>query len=351
MSIKLQLPIICSILASSILLGSCKHKERFSFPDLKFKTETIVPHSSVKNQGEWPAGWIYATLSMIESDRMAVADSLQLSATFLERMQCEEIVGKSRMEGWQKKFETFAGTPFRCLELAKSHGLLTYQTFRPKLATTWGQLREQIEELPQDESYKERSQILMDTSFAYLPNFISLYGATYTSKDLMNSVLTGNYSAVAMTPQKGMGAIFPFILGDAANASYNIAKTPDEMVSFIEQTLRKKHTLVWMGDTAIASYSSTRGLALESQATGFQTAEQTKYLQRIAAEPLHALHLVGIAACTGKGFFDKNDDDSKVFFIAKDSHGTNTDKHGYIYLSENFIKAHTAAIYFLSGQK
>ena len=339
--IKISTAIFCA----ALLLG-CQRQRGFKFPHLKFKTEVIVPHTSVKDQGQWPAGWIYATLSMIESERIKAEDSLQFSATFLERMNCEEIIAQFQTQGWQKKFEDFAGTPLRCIELAKTHGLLTYSCYRPKLVASWPKIRESIEQLPPGEQFQSQTNVLLDTSFAFLPTCIGLYGATYTSMDLMHSVLQGPYVADAMFAKKSDETANFFILGDAADAHY-ASKTPDEIISDMTNIIKNGHTLVWIGDTAIVSFSSSKGLALEPETKSFEPDRQQKYLMQTATQPLHALHIVGIARLEGKGFWDTNDDDSELYFIAKDSHGSKSDKKGYIYMSENFIKAHTSAIYHL----
>ena len=337
------------ILCLYFLVG-CKRKETYHFPILQFSTELKITSTSVKNQGNWPASWIYATLSMIESERIALHDSINLSATFLERMYCEQLIQEYQMQTkCNPIWKDFSGTPFRCLELAEKYGMLTYASFRPQLVLTWPQMRTYLDSLAQANCAKQNYQIILDTSFAYLPPYISLYGATYTSIDLMRSVLQKNsYEAFSPYSTLSKNKINHFhLLGDSHNISYQSIKQKDIMSTIIT-TLKRGHSLVWIGDTAIYSYSSRAGLALEPNPEKYSK-NLERYEKKIMNSPLHSLHIIGIAHQIKRQFCPIGDG-SSVFLIAKDSHGKQGHYKGFIYLSENFIKSHTAAIYRLKPQ-
>lgn len=59
-------------------------------PRTQLSHVNILPHTQVKDQGALPVCWAYAMLSLIESDRMADGDSVNLSAADAVRTAATE---------------------------------------------------------------------------------------------------------------------------------------------------------------------------------------------------------------------------------------------------------------------
>lgn len=187
-----------------LLLVSCQNE---------FKTVVLLPHTPVKDQGEWPAGWIYATLSLVESERILAGDSLELSATYLIRRRVEQLCRAGQ------PFPRFEGRPMDCLHLLEE-GALLYAVFRPAPKWSWRECKRAL-------ATGDMATVL-DTGFSYVPRLVTLYGTTYTPLDLARSL----YVEDAYVEHR-------FPSGDTTGR--------ERIVRQMDSVLRKGHSLVWTG--------------------------------------------------------------------------------------------------------
>jgi bleomycin hydrolase len=305
----------------ALLLVSCGER---------FETVTLLPHTPVKDQGEWPAGWIYATLSLVESERILAGDSLELSATYLMRQQAEYIFNPLMHDVGTQKPTEFTGSPWTCLRLMETKGILPYNVFRPKLAMAWSDCI----------VWANRGdlQTVLDTGFAYMPRQTSLYGTLYSPLDLTRSLYTeGYYEGFVFKPASTLDAepydAEQFFWDDRPERYTN--QPERRILPIIDETLAKGHTLVWMGDTANAGYRSNNGVAeWRKQGNAFLPSRSDLYTH----VSLHCLHIVGKA----KGWEGLR---RKTYYICKDSHGEAGPYKGFIYLSEDFLRRQTVLLF------
>ena len=295
------------------LFVGCREKSHGIFTDVR-----RISATPVKNQGEWSAGWIYATLSLIESERICVHDSLELSPTYLMRKHCEDELTKQRPV-------QMTATPTYCFRLLERHGIILHDFYRQTLFASEKMF---LQNLKKHHKNRDICNYIMDTTFAYVPPVVSLYGVVYTPLEMMNSVFKRKaYEAFATYSTDSLP-------GDRQKEMYTYVCRQD-VADTIVNTLNTGHTLVWYGDTLCAGYSSREGVATE-------TAESLRPSLHTACA--HAMHIIGMAHPQVKVT-----DTSLTYFIAKDSHGVHTKRHGYMYLSENFIRQHTIALYRLKN--
>lgn len=315
-----------------IMFGtSCTNSPKRIFQKPKFQTAILLPHTPPKSQGEWPAGWIYATLALIESERISAGDSLELSETYLIRKFLEENVNNGRCDS------TFSGNPFSCLRLLERQGLITYQCYRNRPTINWPDFRRLAS--------KRNLQVICDTGFAYLPKTIGLYGASYTPHDLMESLfIRNNYIGFISDASFPLGqqvqCTFP---GDRQEETYfNLSQA--SLIRIIEQSLYKGHTLVWMGDTTETCYSGEAGYAYWP--SGSDNSQQAR-MQGLAAKkttPDHCMQIIGKAYAINEPS-DKDAKPGNTYYICKNSAGSNPVNNGLFYLSADYIKMKTVALY------
>jgi len=298
------------------LFAGCRGKRmplQYSFTD-----ETRISATPVKDQGGWSVGWIYATLSMIESERIFINDSLELSPTYLVRKHCEDELAK-------KLPIQMSATPTYCFRLLERHGIILYDFYRQTLSASE---KDFMNNLRKHNNNMDICNYIMDTTFAYVPPVVSLYGVVYTPLEMMSSIFKRKAYEAFVTYHTDS------LPGDRQKEKYSYIPLQD-VADTIMHTLNSGHTLVWYGDTLCAGYSTKDGVATDA-GQSLRLSERTAHA--------HAMHIIGMARQRMK-----SKDTSQIYFIAKDSHGVHTKHQGYIYLSENYVRHNTIALYRLKN--
>ena len=311
--------------------AGCKNPQTRAFSTPKFQTAILLPHTPQKNQGEWPAGWIYATLALIESERISAGDSLELSEMFLIRKYLEENADSHPND------TSFSGNPFSCLRLLERQGLITYQCYRSQPTINWTDFRRLAN--------KSNLQIVCDTGFAYLPKTIGLYGVSYTPHDLMESLFVQNnyigfISDASLPLGQQVECMFP---GDRQEETYfNLSQA--SLLRIIEQSLHKGHTLVWMGDTTETCYSGNAGYAYWPADSDNSQQARMQELSDKKTTPDHCMQIIGKTYIVNDPY-EKNAKRGSTYYICKNSAGSNSANNGLFYLSADYIKMKTVALY------
>lgn len=128
--------------------------------------------------GDWPAGWVYATLAMVQMEREREGDKVDLSPNFVLYNRLLSSLGRAD------------GDPLLCLQLLEEYGAVRFNAFRPRPSMTWKQFREI--------ATPENMQLVCDTGFAHRPSSTVIYGALYTPQEYASSLYTeGAYERVA----------------------------------------------------------------------------------------------------------------------------------------------------------
>lgn len=306
----------CCITAIFLSCSSCGKKHS---PNILFETDLILPSTPVKNQGEWNIGWIYATLSLLESERIKEGDSLQLSANYLLRMLCEEEMLSD------KDSVHFAYSPSHCFYLLEKYGIVPLDNYSRHIPDT----ASYIQEIYRRNSENTRHRIHeLSTILPEQPQHFFFFHASYTPHEMLRSIIRENPYEV-YSPFPSTSSISEATQEEPRHLSSR------NIVPFIRETLYSGHTLVWYGDTLQYGYSGSQGIAFSQQET-YSTPPFT-------ARGLHSLHIIGTAHI--KGALQPSQDSSTLYFVAKDSHGESNRYNGKVFISENYIRQHTLALY------
>jgi hypothetical protein len=327
---------IILLIVAALLSAACDGGGKKDWTDYRFSDSLTVRHTAIRNQGRWPVGWIYATLGMVESDRIKVGDSLDLSATYLMRRNAEGILMRSGGLDLSDTLRQFRGTPYSCINLMNKVGILTYSCYRRRLA------------MGKDEFFRtlnrRNAPVVLDTAFAYVPPYVGLYGALYTPTDLARSLyVEGSYQGFISTTAKPRGELRTAMPGDFWMESYyNVS--PDEMIHMIDATLHKGYSLVWMGDTTETTCSPARGCGYWPEWKGLSRDERERQLHNGQTTADHCMQIIGVASGKPKGIRSVLCKPER-FFICRDSHGPRGPYKGLVYLSENYVRMKTVAVY------
>ena len=115
-----------AILLSAVLLCSCREGEP---PREAFTIETMNKITPVKDQGRSPLCWVYAMLAVIESDRLMMGDSVNISPAYTARRVLERRTERSYLSRGREAV-TADGTAADLVAALEEFGAMPYDAYR-----------------------------------------------------------------------------------------------------------------------------------------------------------------------------------------------------------------------------
>lgn len=324
-------------IAVVVVLMSCSRTPTDTYRPT-FTNDVVLKTTPVKTAADSCLSWMYAMLATIETDRLMTGDSVHLSAAYPIRRWLDDAatgIFLRRDDG----LPPLDGTAFRAIRLLERYGAAPYDACPDRSDTDAGALLRGIREIaayaPSIAAVRQRTADFLDRRMGALPYAVYMYGARYTFHEFARSVCFGCYRAVTSFAHHPFGE--RFVLEVPANrcgdAFLNVPV--DSMVSLVEQAIRHGRAVCWEGDASEPGFSFARGVAVLP--SGFpvgQQARQREFERRRTTDD-HCLSLMGMA----------RDRRGRRYFIAKDSQGTGNPYGGFMYVSYDYIRMKTIAVY------
>ena len=246
-----------------------------------FVTEVLNGYTPVKNQGKSQTCWAYAMLAAIETEHIMRGDSVHLSPAYVEMRMTEDRRAPKSKRGMGQTL----------LNLIQRYGIVGYDA--------------------------------MNTIDTPAPRWVFLYGAQYTPVEFAHSVCAPDeYIALTTTAKYPSGK--EVVLEVPDNWEYNrfLNIPADSLLAHTARAVRQHHGVCWEGDISERGFSFEAGIADLSLINGRTTDD-------------HCMSIVGIA----------HNPEGKRFFILKNSWGTDNPYGGLMYMSFDYFKAKTIAVY------
>lgn len=317
-----------------LILVSCTWQTRKAET---FHNDVVIKTTPVKDQGQSALCWDYAMLATIESDRLMLGDSVNLSPDYLARLWLQEQACNSYLtQGHQKV--SLRGMATMTLRLMGKYGIEPYDNYFPSKAINYNVLCRTANRIAKASSSLQmldtRLGDVLDNAIGYLPPNLFLLGMAYTPKQFAESVcLPGEYKALTSFTHHPFYK--PFVLESPDNrlldTYYNIPL--NEMMHLIVEAIRHGHAVCWEGDISEPGFDFKRGIADLPNEDVTQEKRQ-KAFERFKTTDDHCMELCGLA----------KDDRGKIYFIAKNSWGKDNPYNGFMYMSYNYVKMKTTAV-------
>lgn len=338
--------ILNSALIVALLFSSCK-KSAADMPKLHFKVEAKCPVTPVKNQGRSQTCWIYAMLATIESNRIAMGDSVNLSPTFLERMLLQKEAEKVYNSKGKEKITLRGMIPY-CMQLIDEYGAFNFDSYYCKnkefsMKETINKLQSIAEETAGKkgesiEKLRRKTKELLDNEISFLPKNQFFLGAGYTPQEFGNSVALYEH-------YEFLGADYNF---PDRRKSDKITKTsPAQMLEKVEQSVRKGYAVCWEGDISEDGFCWEAGLAIDPlllphEGEGNSHKENAADFNKRYEEGIenddttddHCLEICGIA----------HDQHGRKYFVCKNSWGISNRYKGFLFMSFDYFLTKTILI-------
>ena len=319
---------------SFLVLISCeKQRGKVNVSEEKFTVELRLPTTPVKDQGSSSLCWVYAMLATLETEHIMRGDSVNLSPDYVARMYLSEQANRRRLlpnKVVQKEAGiTTRGMSTMALDLIQTYGLQHYDAYRHKPDMDYNVLCRKLD-------YGNDTEKLLDKYIGPLPNQVFMLGALYTPLEFAHSVCTDDeYIALTSFTHHPYGQRFPLEVPDNYFHNTFLNVPLDTMMNRIVQSLRSGHPVCWEGDISEPGFLFGEGYAVLKNEKKKVTAErrQASFEARRTTDD-HVMEIVGLA----------HDQHGRRFFLCKNSWGTDNRYHGFMFLSENYVRMKTIAV-------
>ena len=322
------------IFLTCLVLISCgQQRSRVNIPEEKFTIDLRLPTTPVKDQGSSSLCWVYGMLATLETEHIMRGDSINLSPDYVARMYLSEQANRRRLLP-NKVVQKEAGITTRgmctmALDLIQTYGLQHYDAYRHKPDMDYNVLCRKLDK-------GNDAEKLLDKYIGPLPNQVFMLGALYTPLEFAHSVCTDDeYVALTSFTHHPYGQRFPLEVPDNYFHNTFLNVPLDTMMNRIVQSLRSGHPVCWEGDISEPGFLFGEGYAVLKNEKKKVTAErrQASFEARRTTDD-HVMEIVGLA----------HDQHGRRFFLCKNSWGTANRYHGFMFLSENYVRMKTIAV-------
>ena len=247
----------------------------------RFTVDVLNGFTPVKDQGKSQTCWIYAMLAAIETEHIMRGDSVHLSAAFVERAMEQEAAAPRSKRGMG----------LTCINLIQKYGVVPYDA--------------------------------MMTVDEPMPHHAYMFGVEYTVQEFARSVCgPKEYVALGTSKRHAYGETFEPDVPDNWEHNRLLNLAADELLATVERAVRQGHGVCWEGDTSERGYRWKEGVAETTLLSGTTTDD-------------HCMAIVGLA----------RDERDRPYFIMKNSWGTTNRYGGLLFMSFDYFRQKTIAVY------
>ena len=178
-----------------VVVGACHQKQLSPPASRQFTDEVRLRMTPVKNQGASSLCWLYAMLATIETEHLMRGDSVNLSPLYNARLFLQEQVEKYYLTQGEKRISLRGVLPM-ALRSFREHGVHPYDYYYGKGEVDFFVLIRKIKSMA-DAAIARRSGMkelrkqvgeLLDHEIGYMPRYVHMLGAEYTSLEFGHSV-------------------------------------------------------------------------------------------------------------------------------------------------------------------
>jgi len=293
----------------------------------------------VKDQSSSQLCWLYAMLATIETERIMMGDSINLSTDFFARSILTQQTRQYFLSNGKKPIN-LRGMATMLTPLIQQYGAEPFHSFHAKHKVNMNVLQRKLMRMADAQTslaaLDSAMQQLLDQEIAFMPRFIFLLGAEYTPMEFAHSICTpDDYVALTSFSHHPFGERFALEVPDNKHGDTFLNIPIHSLMALIDSALTNGHPVCWEGDISEPGFSFTKGIAVTEKTTPNTLQQQRQHLfETRRTTDDHCMTLVGIA----------NDQQGNRFYIAKNSWGTNNPYGGFMYLSDDYIKLKTICI-------
>ena len=331
-------------LALIVLLTSCSDgkKGKQQLP-VSFENDIRLSTTPVKNQGNFQFCWAYAMLATIETEHIMRGDSIDLSAAYVLRNYLQE---RALLRYSEKKPKDISirGMITMLPRLLERYGTMPYTSYRMPMKWDIGVTIRKLQRKADAarlhatgiETLSKDISDLLDTELSPASSTVFMMGCEYSPIEFTHSIMHHEeYVALTSFTHHPWGVRFPLEVPDNVYQDEFLNVRLDSMMTYIDRALMNKHPVCWEGDVTEPLFDFSKGYALLENDDQRVTQESRQHdFNKFLTTDDHTMAIIGIA----------HDNHGKKYYLCKNSWGQDNPFNGYMYLSENYVRAKTIAI-------
>ena len=302
--------------------------------------DILLPTTPVKDQGRTDMCWAYAMLAAIETDRIAMGDSVNLSPLWLERKELEEQADNTYLTGDNISLRNMLP---EALRLMQCYGMVAWDAYHPDTPASSRVMSRKVMQLAKAcngqqrgiASFRTKLTDILDTDLGPAPRFVFMLGCEYTPLEFAHSVcMPGDWRAYTSFIHHPFYR--PFAIEVPDNRQHHEAMNIPIHILYnkVVNSLRHHHPVAWegcmnLGSNALKNSTRDSEENLKSGQKGLtnNNSELQKQRQRLFERHIltddHCMTIIGMGHTR----------DGQPLFICKNSWGIGDGNHGLRYMS------------------
>ena len=331
-------------LAALAILGACKQNEGRKLRAKAPVTDVLLKTTPVKDQGRSPLCWVFAMLATIETEHLMRGDSVNLSTAYVSRMA----IGQRLQEAYLTRGAHalhLRGMASCALSAIAEYGLLAYDTYHVSNSSVFNGLANKAKNVCRLAAAQHEGLDRLNAHYADLadqlvgplPKAQFMLGAEYTFGEFGRSVCQRDeYVGLTSFTHHPFSTAFALEVPDNVNRDRLLNLPIDMLVALVERSLRGGHPVCWEGDISEEGFNFAEGFArlTEHSAAATQEVRQREF-ETFRTTDDHCMAIVGLA----------RDAQGKRYFIMKNSWGVDNAFQGFMYMSADYFRLKTIAIW------
>lgn len=343
--------IIFAILAT-LFIASCDYKSQpSSQPSEKAGKNNLPAHvkligtTPVKDQGQSELCWAYGMLATIESEHIMKGDSINLSVAYIARMMLQEKALEYYFSQGKKTI-SMRGMSSMLIHYINKYGAEPYDSYEDKKDINYKVLCRKVKQVCNGAiakgagiaKLKEELNDLFDSELGYMPaQQIHMLGAEYTPLEFAHSVCyPEEYVALTSFTHHPFREYFSLEVADNQMHDEFLNIPIDELLQHIQQAIENGHPVCWEGDISEPGFQNPKNNYVDITSAERPVTQESrqKTFEQLHTTDDHVMEIIGTFV-QGK----------QRYYVCRNSWGTNWGNQGRIYLSEDYIKLKTIAVY------
>jgi bleomycin hydrolase len=360
--------IILPVIASAQLPDTTKEENKKS-PYI-FTMEKKLPNTSIKAQFRTGTCWCFATIAFLESEMLRTGkEEIDLSEMYIVRYTYpRKAANYVRLHG-ASRFDQ-GGHPHDVIETIKEYGMVPEEIYdglrieekKHNHGEMYAVLRAMVDAIIKNSGKKvtprwpEAFEKVCDIYLGELPSAIEYKNKAYTAKTFAAETIGLNiedYIEITSYIHHPYYGQFQLEIPDNWNYNRDYYNVPlDDFERIIDHSIQNGYTVVYSGDFSENSLKKGVGtiplVDWEDMTKKEQEAETSEpVIEKEVDQKMrqaafnnytttddHSMHIVGIA----------RDQNNTKFYYLKNSHGTDKEYNGFIYLSRAYVRLKTTAL-------
>lgn len=307
-----------------------------------FTVEVMNGYTPVKTQGHSTLCWAYAMLAAIETEHIMRGDSVHLSVKYAARGLLDDNFRRAYLSTGRTRMYT-RGTALTLMSIMERHGMVAYDAYRNESGFDLSVLNNKMKRIAHTavrtraglRHYRKMAEEVMDETLGPAPQRVFMLGAEYTPGEFARSVCAPDeYMALTSFTHHPFYTDFALEVPDnwEQNQFYNVPV--DTLMTRMERAVRQGRGVCWEGDTSEAGFSFADGTADVRPGTDISQEARQAAFERFETTDDHCMAVVGLARDSGR----------RLFYIMKNSWGTDNPYGGLMYVSADYVRMKTVAV-------